>query len=482
MSLREQSVSGAKWNTAASVNMAIVQVVKLMVLAHFFLSKTDFGLWTTTLMIVGFVGLFASMGFTVGIIHKQNITQKQYSSLFWVNLLLSIILFGLLCLLAPLLANFYGQPLLKSIIPLTGIGIVFSALGKTFFAIKNKEMDFKFLSIASIISVETGAIATVIFAFYDFGVYSLVYGNILQVLVLQFMYVFAGLKLCKIQFYCSLREIKDFIKIGGFQLGTQVIDYLAMRIDIFIIGRFFNIETLGVYGLAKDLIERILQIINSIITSVATPAFARFQHQKELVQQRYLKMLRIVATIDFPICVVLALFSQQVTLIMYSADKIGASPFLTIFAIWGFFYCVIYPGIALTQALGRTDKSFMWSVIRIILTSIAVLIGSFISIEAVAWAQVLVTMFLFFFYWRFVIYPISQIKLKNYLKSILKPCLFALASSIPVLYFAFIAQQIYMAIMAVAIYGVVYLSFNYVGDKDFFKEMLSLVIHKKEQK
>jgi O-antigen/teichoic acid export membrane protein len=165
---------------------------------------------------------------------------------------------------------------------------------------------------------------------------------------------------------------------------------------------------------------------------------------------------------------------------MYSADKIGAAPFLTIFAIWGFFYCVIYPGIALTQALGRTDKSFMWSIIRITLTSIAVLTGSFISIEAVAWAQVVITLLFFFLYWRLVIYPIVHIKLKNYLKAILKPCLFAFVAALPVLYFAFATQQIYMAIIAVVIYGLTYLSANYLGDKGFFEEMLSFVFPKKK--
>lgn len=102
MRLRDKTINGAKWNTVATVNNALVQMLKLFILARF-LSKVDFGLVAIATMVIGFTDIFANMGFSVGIIHKKEISQKEYSSVFWVNLAVSLILFGIICAITHLI-------------------------------------------------------------------------------------------------------------------------------------------------------------------------------------------------------------------------------------------------------------------------------------------------------------------------------------------------------------------------------------------
>jgi len=473
MSLREVSISGVKWNSVASANNAIVQLIKLMFLARL-LTKQELGLMTVALIVVGLSEIFANLGLNVGMIHQKDVSPKQYSSIFWLNLGLSLLLFGLLWLLSPLLATLYHEPSLHYIIPILGLQLPISAFGKIFHTFKIKELQFKFISIVSIVSVEIGAIATIFLAWHGWGAYSLVFGFLLQSLLQQLIYAISGLKKYKILFYCTLKEIKTMLTIGGFQVGTQVMDYFSSQLDKFIVG-FFGMETLGVYGYAKEFIMRILNTITPIITNVATPAFATFQDQLELIRERYCKVLKIITAIDFPIFLVLAMFAEPVTLLIYGSDMMAVAPFLRIFAIWGILISVSSPAGILLVSLGRTDLGFIWTIVRIICTFIAIGVASFISIQAVAWAQTLSAVLFFFLYWRVVIFPITQIKFKKYLKTISKPSLFALGASLPVLYFLLSTQPIYMALIAVVIYGVVYLLEYYWWDKYFFMEMLLLI-------
>ena len=111
MSLRSQSVTGVKWNAVGTLTTTALQMLKLFILARI-LTKQDFGLLAIATMFLGFTEIFANMGLATGIIHKQDITRDQYSSVFWLNLMLSVALWLLLCAFTPLIAGYYHQPAL----------------------------------------------------------------------------------------------------------------------------------------------------------------------------------------------------------------------------------------------------------------------------------------------------------------------------------------------------------------------------------
>ena len=90
--------------TVSKIANSLIQILKLVILARL-LSKSDFGIIAIVLMVLGFTEIFADLGFAVGLVHKQDITKKQYSSVFWTNLLLSVALYAIIALSAPLFAT-----------------------------------------------------------------------------------------------------------------------------------------------------------------------------------------------------------------------------------------------------------------------------------------------------------------------------------------------------------------------------------------
>lgn len=475
MQLREKTISGAKWMTVSKIANSSIQILKLVILARL-LSKHDFGIIAIVLMVLGFTEIFADLGFAVGLIHKQEITRKQYSSVFWINLILSVLLYGILAATSPLFASFYGEKILLSVIPLMGLQLIINTFGKMFYTFKTKELEFKFIALVDMSALAIGTILTVVLALNNFGVYSLVYGYLIQSIITQGIYFFSGIRKFPISFYFNFKEIIDLLKIGGYQVGSQVLDYLSNKMDVFLIGRFFGMELLGLYNLAKELVMKPIQIINPIITNVATPAFAKFQNDLPMIQENYLKVLKILSLFNFPIFFGFFLFADPLVYLLYGSEKMGVAIFLKILSFWGMFNSVGNPTGILMVAKGRTDLGFFWTIVRIVIMTLVILIAGQFSIYAVAFSQTAIAFCFLFLYWRMMVYPLSFIKLKDYVKSCSLAFAVALVAAVPVWFLARISNNLYFQMGDAALFGVLVILLYWLTDRKFLIDLKKMVL------
>ena len=475
-SLRSRTVIGVKWNSVGTLTTTVLQMLKLFILARI-LTKADFGLIAIATMILGFTEIFANMGLATGIIHKQDITREQYSSVFWLNLLLSVVLYSILCLFTPLIAEYYHQPLLRRVIPLLSLTLVINAFGKMFYTFKVKEMDFRFISIVEIVGVFLGVLLTVLTALGGAGVYSLVYGALLHSLLSHGVYAISGIRRYRIMLHFRLGEIKDLLRIGGYQLSTQVLDYAANKLDVFLIGRFFAVEVLGVYNLAKELLYKAVQLINPIVTGVATPAFARFQDDKVKMRNSYSGILTLLAFVNFPIFFAFFIFAEPLTVLLYGGEMIEMAWFVRVLSIWGICQSVGNPAGILMVSLGRTDLGFVWTLVRIGCTLIGTLIACQISIEVMTWTQVLLAFVFLFAYWRMMVYRMIQLPLGRYLGAVGYPFLASMAAAICTIpLHAFGANDIpLLGWVNMALFAVAYMLFYWFTRRDYVREVVGYV-------
>ena len=226
MSLRSQSVKGVKWNAVGTLTTTALQMLKLFILARI-LTKQDFGLLAIATMFLGFTEIFANMGLATGIIHKQNISRDQYSSVFWLNLMLSVGLWLLLWAVTPLIAGYYHQPDLRQLIPLLSFTLVIDSFGKMFYTLKTKELDFRFISIVQIVGVTLGVVLTVVLALLGHGVFSLAWGALLQAAITQGVYAVSGLKAYRIRLHFSLGEIRELVSCRWLTMLPTSLTYFS---------------------------------------------------------------------------------------------------------------------------------------------------------------------------------------------------------------------------------------------------------------
>ena len=415
---KSKIVSGIKWTTIGTIVIALTALLKISILTRF-LDKADFGLMALIMFVLGFTDLFTDMGLTSAILHKQNISKKEYASLYWFNIGFSLLLYGLLFVVSPFIAGFYEEPRLIILIPLLGLNILASAIGRIFKTMEAKDLQFKYISIFEIFSAVLSLIIAVILAVNNFGILSLVYSALLQYALQNLLYFIYGFRKYSLLFHYRFAETKPFLKIGIYQVGGQVINYFNRDLDILIIGKAFGQDVLGGYSLAKQLVYRPTQILNPIFTKVAGPVLAKMQFDLVELKKNYLKFLNYVMSVNIPVYLILIIFAPLIVEVFYGSGYENIVLLVRILSVYMLFRAIGNPIGSLVIATGRTDIEFYWNLISLFVLPGAIIIGSLYSIEVVAIAMTISMLILLVPSWYFLVYKLTGATLKEYLNSLL---------------------------------------------------------------
>ena len=424
------------WTTASTVVRSVVSLLQVAILTRF-LEKSDFGIVAIATLFLGFTQIFLDLGISAGIMHKQDTTPQQYSSLFWLNIIMGVLLTTILCLCSPLVARAYKEPELTRIICLLSLTILFSSLGSQHRTVQQKKMRFKYISLVEISSSVLSLILAIVLAYLGYGVYSLVFSNLFHAAFAGLVFLIIGLnKDRNITFHFRLSETYDYLKIGVFSIGSHVLDYFSRELDILIISATLGKEITGVYSLCKKLVAAVYSAVNPILVKVITPIFALIQKEKDRVLQLYYDIVESLALVNMPIYCLIAVFSTGILKYLYGDQYLDGALVLTFTALTYGINTTGNPVGSLQIAMGRTDSGFYWTICRIIATSIALYIGAQFNINAIALSLLLLNFIVNPLFWRITIKPIIGGHYSDYFKRSLLICLGVIALSTPV-YFLF---------------------------------------------
>lgn len=416
--VKKHTISGVKWTTVSTMTYAVVGLLKISILSRI-LDKYDFGLMALVMFVLGFMNIFMDMGLTSAILHKQKISKNEYSSLYWLNFIFSIFLFLIIYLFSPFISQFYNQGELTTLIPLMALSLIISSIGKQFRTILQKELKFKTISIVDIISYTLSLALAIYLAINDYGVYSLVYSALFQYLISNIIFFIYGVKDVGLKIHFSYSETKPFLRIGIYQVGSQIVNYFNRDLDTLIIGKLFGMEILGGYNLAKQLVFRPAQIINPILTRVASPLLAKFQGDIIKLKDNYLKLVNIVVTINFPIYLAMIIFTPIIVRIFYGEGFESIISLVRILSVYMMLRAIGNPIGSLVIATGRTDLEFKWNVFTLLILPLFIYIGAQFSIEYVAVAIVLGMLLLYIPNWWYLPRQMIGVSLSDYVKNLM---------------------------------------------------------------
>lgn len=409
---------GIKWTTSSTVIKVVSQILKITILTRI-LSKEDFGLVALVTVLLGFCNLFADLGFSTGILHKQDVTRKEYSSLYWTSFIFSIVIYLGIVLLSPIIADFYEQPEISRIIPILCANVVVACIGRQFGTFFYKDLEFKIPSIIEITSELGSLVLSVFLAIKGFGVYSLVYSVVFQCVLSNILLFIMGYKRFPLSLTCSIRSIIPYLKIGVYQVGAQSINYFSRDFDVLIIGKMLGATELGVYSLAKQLVGRPYNLINPIINKVATPYLAKFQGSLESLKNQYYRSVSLVSGMNIIVYFLLCIFAYPVVYILYGKNFLDATIIVQVLCLFMLERAIGNPLGSLMAATGRTNLDFMWNIVYAIVAPLFIFMGiAFKSSLMVAIFMDLCSIILFYPNWRFVIKPIIGGRFKEYLAAI----------------------------------------------------------------
>jgi PST family polysaccharide transporter/teichuronic acid exporter len=407
--------TGVKWTTISSIVVSVSAVLRMAILARY-LEREDFGHFALVLSVLSFVQLFSDFGLAVSVLHKQDISRAAYSSLYWLSLLSSILLYLIFLGLIPWIARYFEAPVLNQLLPIAGIGIILSAAGNLFRILTWKELRYQYIAVSSIAANVAGLICAVYMAITGWGIWSLIVSTLLISLVMQLYWLAAGLRRHPLQFTFSFREIRPFWKIGKFAVGGEMVNYFTREIDILMIGKLSDAATLGAYSLARQLVQKPGQLISRVITDASLPILPKLQDDIDRLREGFLKISQSIATLMALVYGSFILLAGLAVPIIYGPEYAFLTDICRIFALFFYWRMVLRFNANLIIATGKTKLSLLMNVITFPLTVAAIAIGYHWGLEGIVWGQVVMMLVLLLLGWQLILHPLLQVSWFTYFK------------------------------------------------------------------
>lgn len=354
-SLKHQVLSSVAWVAGLTY---LGQVFKwgVTIFVIRLLSPADYGLMAKAMVFIGFLTMISELGLESAIIQKKSITDEQLTHVFGLVICSNILLGLMFFFISPVIADFYSDPRLVPILRVMSSIFIFLPFYILPRGLLLRSMNFKLKSTIDLIGGLFGAGITLLLALMDYGVWSLVLGGIAAHVIWAIGYNITNKKAILPRF--AIRGYTQLISFGGYLTGSRVLWYFYSRSDIFIGGKFLDNKLLGIYSVALQLASIPIDKFIPIISQVAFPAYSIIQTKFEQVQSHYLKSVRMISLIIFPLYGGLFILAPQLVGIFLGAKWSGVVVPLKLL-------CLIMPFRAISNlfspvlnGLGRPDVGF----------------------------------------------------------------------------------------------------------------------------
>lgn len=383
---------------------ASAQLAQVAILARF-ISPQDYGLMAIVTVVLSYASLFSDMGLSAAFVQRQNISQNERSSLYWLSVIVGTVLMLVIMGISPFVAGFFNEQELGPLIMITATNFLVVALGQQLKIDAEKSLNFRPVALIEISAVLAGFCVALVGAVSGWGVYALVAASLVNAWVVTIVSWIVLAKGWRPTLRLKWVEVSWFAKFGGGMVLNNIINHVNSTVDILLGGRVLGASQLGLYSVPRNLLLQVQGVVNPIVTRVGFPLIASFQDDKERVRQLYLKTMNITASLNAPIYVGLAFFAPEITMLLLGNGWVGSIPLFRILAIWGLLRSFANPVGSLLFGLGHVRRSAVWNLAMMLIIPPVVWIASQWGAAGMAWAMAGVMAAVFVPAWAFLIRP-----------------------------------------------------------------------------
>lgn len=371
--LKSKAVNGVAWSFVGSMANRVIQFVVSMILARL-LTPSDYGLIGMLGFFIGIASSFIDSGFSSALIQYQERQNKDYCTVFYVNFGMSLLMYGLLYLCAPLIADFYNQPALVSIIRAYCLTLIIGAMTAINGVRLTIDLNYKLSNVIGSTAALLSGIVGVLCAYSGFGVWALVAQQLSASLIRMVLMFYHVRWFPSWEF--SVQSFKRFFAYGSKLLMSGLIHNVYAQMYPLVIGKQFTAADLGYVARAQGFNDMAAGTMNGILGSVAFPVLTKLQDDEEKLLHVYDKYIQLSAFAVFPIVLFLCGIAKPLILFLLT-DKWAASilllQILSINYLWD---GIIKINLNLLYVKGRTDLVLRLEIIKktiafcILLTSV----------------------------------------------------------------------------------------------------------------
>ena len=379
-SVRSQLLHGVAWNFIEKVLMRGASFIIGIILARL-LSPSDFGLIGMLAIFVAISNVFIEGGLAKALIQRKDCQDIDFSTAFVANVGMSLMIYVVLFLTAPLIADFYDEPILTDITRILSLNFVLGSFNIVQRAKLMANVDFKSLAQINVISTIVSGIIGIAMAFYGWGVWSLVGQTLCSTIVLLLLFPFYSKWRPSIKF--SPNSFRQLFGFGSKLMATGVYSVILNNISTICIGRFYKSNQLGFYTRASQFSEIISSTMFDVLGNVTFPVLSHLQDDREKLVSVYRKSLFITSMLIFPMMILCALLSRPMVIILLTEKWLPC----VVLMQWLFLARMFTPLSAINMnilnAVGRSDLFMKLDFSKAPLVLIVLAITIPISVEAI---------------------------------------------------------------------------------------------------
>jgi O-antigen/teichoic acid export membrane protein len=476
-SLKDKTVSGLSWSVLDKLFQNAFVFVAGILLARL-IDKESYGLMGVLAIFIGLANILQESGFTSAIIRKKNITQTDYTTVFYLNISIGILLYLLLFFLAPLISNSYDKPVLTPLSRFLFLSFLFNSFAVVQNARLIKEINYKLITKINAFSVFLSYSVTLILAYSGFGVWALAS----MVVILTFS------KTCCLWFFgkwkpsgpFSKKSFRELFSFSSKLVLGSIINSVMVNIPQNIIGKYYSLGITGLYNQAYRNYNSANDILNGSVYSVSYPILSSVHDDEYRLKHIFRKFIRIKAFIIFPMFMGIILVADSFMHIL-GEQWLPAAPILQLLCISGIFAGLETTNGDILRIKGKSGMLLVLTIMQAILISGAICIPYFLELDYLYYIAGISSTYII----RYIISSIISNRLINYrLTELGKDLLPYFGIAFLCIFCGYLlryimSQPVILMICQMVLVGTLYVGILYLAKSKILREAIEYVTNKK---
>lgn len=359
--LRQKTTNGLLWSSVERFSNQGIQFLFSIVLARL-LTPEDYGIVAMVIIFFAIAQTFVDSGFSNAIVRKKDRTEADLSTCFYFNIFVGLGFYILLFLCSPFIAEFYDQPILSSVVKISGLSVLINSLCIVQQAQFTIRIDFKTQAKVTLTSTVISGILGILLAYLGYGVWALVWQGVTGSFVR--MILFWILSKWRPRESFSKDSFHYLFGYGSKLLASGLLDTTYNNIYPIVIGKFYSPAQLGNFSRAQGWASLPSSNITGVLQRVTFPVLTEMQDDNERLATNYRKLLRLSAFVIFPLMMLLAAIASPLVRVVITSKWDACVPYLQIICFAMMWYPIHAINLNLLQVKGRSDLFLRLEIIK----------------------------------------------------------------------------------------------------------------------
>lgn len=417
------------WSAIDKIAYSGMQLVINLVLARLILPE-EYALVAMISIFIAIGQTFIDSGFSLSLIHKQKRTTVDFSTVFYFNIGISIVLYLLLFISSPLIADFYHNNVFIPLTRIVALNLIISSFAIVQRAVLIIKTDFRTQALISLISIVCSGFIGILMAYKGFGVWAMVTQTLLNHFFVTLL-LWIVVKWTPILSF-SIYSFRELFSYGSKLLASRLINTICQNLHTVLIGKFYMPQDVAYFSNANQLSLYSAGYLNEIIQRALFPIQCEIQDNLVQSRQFFFKMMRLSSYIIFPIMVTMIVLAKPFVLVVLTSKWEGMILLMQIIA-FAYMWYPIMSSNQMFNVLGRTDLYLKTEIIKKLFFVFIVTISLKLGVTAMC-VGIIVYNFIEMYVTIFLLKKVLPISFKDILLNIL-PSLFFTISASTITYF-----------------------------------------------